>query len=66
MKHLRTLIAAALAAVAFPASALEGMVIVSDQQACPAGTVTRGPAYRWENGELVRVGWVCGALLGRS
>jgi hypothetical protein len=66
MNFRRTLVAAALAAVAFPASALEAMVIVTDTQACPAGTVTRGPAYRWENGQLVRAGWVCGGLLGKS
>ena len=66
MKYRRTLVAAALAAAAFSASAQEAEVIVRADQACPAGMVSKGPAYRWENGQLVRLGWICGGLLGRS
>jgi hypothetical protein len=59
MKHCRTLVAVILAGVAFSASAREADFIVGLTQACPAGTVSKGPSYRFEDGRFVREGWVC-------
>ena len=59
------LVAAALAAVAFSSSASEIDVIVGLDQACPAGTVSNGPAYRWANGRFVREGWSCTDIQGK-
>ena len=57
MKH--TLVAAMLAAVAFSASARDADFVVGEDQACPGGTISSGPAYHWEDGRFVRDGWVC-------
>jgi hypothetical protein len=59
MKHWRTLVALMLAVVAFSASAREPDFTVGLDQACPAGTLSKGPAYRFEDGRFVREGWVC-------
>jgi hypothetical protein len=72
MKYYRTLAALALAVVARSASATEPDVVVGMDQACPAGTTTKGPAYRWNGGKLgnggrfVREGWVCESLQGKN
>ena len=59
MKHCRRFSAVLLAAAAWSASAGDAHIIVGVDQACPAGTVSRGPSYRWEHGRFVREGWVC-------
>ena len=59
MKHCTRLIAVILAGMACSASADNTQVIVSVDQACPAGTTSRGASYRWEHGRFVREGWVC-------
>jgi hypothetical protein len=55
----RTLVAVILAGVAFSASARNADFTVGLNQACPAGTVSKGPAYRFDDGRFVREGWVC-------
>lgn len=72
MKYRRTLVAAALAVVAYSASAREPDVVVGLEEMCPAGSTAKGPAYRWNGGRLgnggrfVREGWVCESLQGKN
>jgi hypothetical protein len=64
MKH--ALVAAILAGVAISASARDADFTIGVDQACPAGTVSQGPAYHFEHGRLVRDGWVCTDRQGRN
>ena len=66
MKHCLTLVAVILAGVAFSASARDADFIVGVDQHCPAGTVSNGPAYHFEDGRFVRDGWVCTDRQGRN
>ena len=66
MKHWHTLVALILAVVAFSASARDADFVIGVDQACPAGTVSNGPAYHWEHGRFVRDGWVCTDRQGRN
>jgi len=59
LKHGRTLVALILAGIAFSASARDASFVVETNQACPVGTVSKGPSYRFEEGRFVREGWVC-------
>ena len=59
MKYCRTLAALILAGAAFSSSAQNAGFIVGPEQACPAGTTTHVPSYRWEGGRFVRDGWLC-------
>lgn len=59
MKLNRTLVALILAGVALSASARDADFVVDTNQACPVGTVSKGPSYRFEEGRFVREGWVC-------
>ncbi|HWM42648.1 MAG TPA: hypothetical protein VNP36_09450 [Burkholderiales bacterium] len=62
MKHWQTLVALILAVVAFSASARDADFIVGLDQFCPAGTLSKGPSYRFEQGRFVREGWVCASF----
>jgi len=68
MKYSRTLVAVILACTAFSASASAGEpdVVVGLEQACPAGTISKGISYRWEDRRFVRDGRVCESLYGRN
>lgn len=72
MKYFRTLVAVAFAVVAYSASASVPDLVVGLDQACPAGTTTKGPAYRWNGGKVgnggrfVREGWACESLEGKK
>ena len=64
MKYLQTLAVVLLAGAASAASAEVADVIVGTEQFCPAGTASKGPAYRWQDGHFVREGWVCSQRQG--
>jgi hypothetical protein len=68
MNYSRTLVAAILActALSVSASATEPDVVVGLEQACPAGTISKGISYGWEGGRFVRDGRVCESLYGRN
>jgi hypothetical protein len=68
MNYHRTLVAAILAVTAFSAwaSASAPDVVVGLDQSCPAGTISRGLSYQWENGRFVRDGRVCEHLHGKN
>jgi hypothetical protein len=59
MKHYRTFVVAILAGIAFSASARNADITVGMDQACPAGTTSKGASYQWDHGRLVRKGSVC-------
>jgi hypothetical protein len=68
LKYRRTLAAAILAGVAFSASAqdakvpMEADVHASSADACPRGTFSSLPTYKWQNGHVKHDGWLCESL----
>jgi hypothetical protein len=62
MKKL--LVAAVFAGVAVSASAYDDFdrVTVADSADCPAGTAATVASYEWQDGHLVRNGWVCESI----
>ena len=62
MKYCRTLVAVLLTGAAFSAWAQDADVIVESNEACPAGTAPSVPSYAWEDGRLVRDGYLCESL----
>jgi hypothetical protein len=68
MNYSRTLVAAILAstAVSVSASASDPDVVVGPEQACPAGTISKGISYRLEDRRFVRDGRVCESLYGKN
>jgi hypothetical protein len=60
MKKL--LAAAALAGFAFAASAAQDQTHAASADACPPGTYSTVPSYKWQGGHFVPEGWVCESL----
>jgi hypothetical protein len=59
----KSFVAAVLAGFAVSASAYEvDRVTVADSADCPAGTAATAASYEWQDGHLVRNGWVCESI----